>query len=491
MTVFEADALLKQLPSLAGIKALVVGDLMLDRYVYGTVERISPEAPIPVLHISSRTAMPGGAGNVARNLAALDARVQLLSVTGDDDAGRELADLLGANDHIGLRLVVSPVRTTAVKSRFIASTQQLLRADDETIAPLSQTARQALLDHVRPALEDCALVVISDYGKGVLADGVASAIIETARASGRPVIVDPKGRDYRPYAGADILTPNARELAEATGMPTRNDSEVEAACRALIAAIGVGSVVATRGPQGMTLVEGTGPAVHLASRALEVFDVSGAGDTVVAALAAARAAGASLPLAAAIANAAAGVVVAKLGTATCSLADLTSALTDISREANVKIMGRDRIAAEVARWQAAGLKVGFTNGCFDLLHPGHVSLLRQARAACDRLVVGLNSDGSVRRLKGEARPVNSEMARATVLASLADVDRVVVFDEDTPLELIRQVRPDVLVKGADYSRDNVVGADLVEGWGGRLVLAALTPGHSTTRIVDRMGGGGA
>ncbi|QQS15058.1 MAG: D-glycero-beta-D-manno-heptose 1-phosphate adenylyltransferase [Rhodospirillales bacterium] len=462
---------------------------MLDRFVYGVVERVSPEAPIPVLRIDREVAMLGGAGNVARNLAALGAKVAFLTVAGADPAGREIARLMGAEAAIEPHLVVEPARISTVKTRYVGGSQQLLRADKETAAPLSPSARQDLLSRLSSALPECDVVALSDYGKGALADGVAVAAIAAARAAGKRVVVDPKGRDFTLYAGADLLTPNARELAEATGLPTREDAEVEAACRAVIARAGVAAVLATRGARGMTLVEGGAPAVHLPAHALEVFDVSGAGDTVIATLVAALAAGAPLADAAALANVAAGVVVAKLGTATCTLAELAAALAGARVAGHAaKIVDRARLVAEAARWRAAGLRVGFTNGCFDLLHPGHVSLMRQARAACDRLVVGLNSDASVRRLKGEGRPVNGESARATVLASLADVDLVTVFDEDTPLKTIDALRPDVLVKGADYTRDTVVGADQVEGWGGRVVLASLADGFSTTATIRRMSG---
>lgn len=487
----DSDALFARLPALGSVRVLVVGDVMLDRYIYGAVERISPEAPIPVLRIERENAMLGGAGNVARNIAALGAQGIFATAAGDDAVGREITALLGAERAIEAQLVIETGRVSTVKNRFVGGTQQLLRADREVAAPLSAMARQNLLARVTPSLEECDVVILSDYGKGVLADGVAGEVIAAARAAGKPVIVDPKGRDYDVYAGANSLTPNRHELADASGMPAGSDAEIEAASRTLIARLGLDHVLATRGPQGLSLVRRDGAPLHVPARAVEVFDVSGAGDTVIATFATAL--GARLPVedAAALANVAAAVVVAKLGTATCSLAELARGLQGGSAADPhaSKIADLTRLRGEVARWRRAGLKVGFTNGCFDLLHPGHVSLMRQARAACDRLVVGLNSDESVRRLKGDGRPVNGETARATVLASLADVDLVTVFAEDTPLKLIEAVRPDVLVKGADYTRETVVGADLVEGWGGSIVLARLAEGHSTTATIRRMSGG--
>lgn len=485
----DTDRLLSLLPALSQARVLVVGDLMLDRYVYGTVERISPEAPIPVLAIERELAMPGGAGNVARNLAAIGAHVSFAAAIGRDVAGSELERLLADERSIEPLLVVEPGRRTTVKTRYVGATQQLLRADSESKHGLSDLARRNLMLRLEGAVEAASVLILSDYGKGVLDDAVTGELIARARGCGHAIVVDPKGRDWSRYRGADVVTPNRHELAEASGLPARSDEEIEAAARAMIERSGIGAVLATRGAEGMTLVQDGAPALHLPARALEVFDVSGAGDTVIAIFGAALAAGASRAEAMALANAAAGVVVGKLGTATCSPAELGEALRQGEEAGHAgKIAGRDRAAEIVGAWRAGGASIGFTNGCFDLLHPGHVSLMRQARSQCDRLVVGLNTDESVRRLKGPTRPVNDETARAQVLASLADVDLVVPFGEDTPLELIAALRPDVLVKGADYREDQVVGADEVKGWGGRVVLAELSQGFSTTATIARMGG---
>lgn len=473
-----------RLPLLAEAHVVVVGDVMLDRYIYGSVERISPEAPVPVLAIERETSTLGGAGNVARNLAALGARTALGSVVGHDEAGKEIERLFDGERSIAVHVAVETHRRTTVKTRFVGAAQQLLRVDYEQRAALSDETQRQLLVALGALPAAYNVVVISDYFKGVLDCGFAAKLIALAKMSGRRVLVDPKGRDYSPYHGCDVLTPNVLELADATGMPTREDADVEAAARKLIADLDLWAVLATRGARGMTLVERGGSAFHLPARAVEVFDVSGAGDTVIAVLAAARATGASFIEAAVLANAAAGVVVSKLGTATCSLDELSRALKVETRAARRKaVYDLQSLRDEVAAWRRAGLRVGFTNGCFDLLHAGHISLIRQARAACDRLVVGLNTDASVKRLKGAGRPVNGEHARAAVLASLADVDAVILFDNDTPIQLIESVRPDVLVKGADYTEDKVVGADIVKSWGGRIVLADLMPGFSTTGTI--------
>ena len=486
----DTERLLAWLPQLMKARVLVVGDVMLDRFVYGSVERISPEGPIPVLAITRETAMPGGAGNVARNLAALGSQVSFAAAIGRDTPGSELERLLADERAIEPMLVVEPSRRTTVKTRFIGASQQLLRADSESQGALSEMARRNLMLRLDGSIEAAEVLVLSDYGKGVLEDGVAAELIAQARAHGKRSVVDPKGRDWQRYRGASVVTPNRTELAEASGLPVNDDAAIAAAAESLIERCGIESVLVTRGADGMTLVRPGMAALHLSARAQEVFDVSGAGDTVVATLAASLAAGASLPEAMALANAAAGVVVAKLGTATCSVSELGEALRrDEALDGHgSKIASAERAAEIVAAWRAGGAKVGFTNGCFDILHPGHVSLMRQSRAQCDRLVVGLNTDESVRRLKGPTRPVNDERARAQVLASLADVDLVVLFGEDTPLELIAALRPEVLVKGADYTEEEVVGGAEVKSWGGKVVLADLAAGFSTTATIARMSG---
>ena len=471
---------------LARAAVLVIGDVMLDKYVYGVVQRISPEAPIPILAVEREVAVPGGAGNVVRNLTALGAAVAFVTVVGDDQPGSDLTGLIGGQPGVEPWLLVESGRTTTMKTRYIANAQQMLRADREQTNAIQPKLAERLLRIARDAMAATSITILSDYAKGLLAGDVAAQLIAAARQAGRRVIVDPKGSDFSRYAGADIITPNRGELAQATGMAVDTEAELVAAARALRDAHGFGAVLVTRSEDGMTLLDETGVR-HFPAEAPNVFDVSGAGDTVVSTLGAALAVGLALPVAARLANIAAGVVVGKVGTAVAREADLLNALSP-QGGALRKVMGREAAAEQVERWRQHGWRVGFTNGCFDLLHPGHVHLLEQARAGCDRLVVGLNSDASVRRLKGVARPVQPEAARAAVLASLASVDLVSVYDEDTPLELLRLLRPDVLVKGADYTIDTVVGADLMQAWGGRVMLADLLAGHSTTATVARLQG---
>ncbi len=480
--------LARAIDSLAGTVVLCVGDVMLDRFVYGTVERISPEAPIPVLREHRTTTMLGGAGNVTTNLAALGCDSRFVAVTGSDEAGSGILRLLveqGLAD--GCHMITQRDRLTSVKTRFMASNQQLLRLDSETVAPVDEVTASKLIHAVSHALSEATCVTLSDYGKGVLTPAVTEAIITAARQAGRPVVVDPKDTDFRRYRGAAVLTPNRRELSEAARLPTGTDDEVVAAAQRIIETCGIGAIVTTRSEEGLSLVAADGLVLHQPAQAREVFDVSGAGDTVVAVLAAGLGAGLALPDAARIANLAAGIVVGKVGTAVVRGAELLAALHHEEwRLGETKVASLTSAFDFVERWRRRGQRIGFTNGCFDLLHPGHVSLLTQARATCDRLVVGLNSDESVRRLKGEHRPVQSEAARAAVLASLSTVDLVVIFGEDTPYNLIRALRPDTLVKGADYTVDQVVGADIVTAQGGRVVLADLAPGHSTTATIARL-----
>jgi D-beta-D-heptose 7-phosphate kinase / D-beta-D-heptose 1-phosphate adenosyltransferase len=483
--MFDFD---KHLADLAAQTVLCVGDLMLDEFVYGEVSRISPEAPTPVIACKRSEVMVGGAGNVARNLTALGAKCIFVGVVGEDDTGRTLADALAADTLVDARLVRDSARQTTRKVRFVSEhhSTHLLRADWEVAAPVSAASEEAIVAHAIAALPRVGAVVLSDYAKGALTPRVIGAVISTAREAGKPVIVDPKGRDYSVYRGATMITPNRQELADATHAPARSEEEVAAAAEALRTTLGAKAVLVTRSEAGMTLVADGAP-VHVPAYAVRVRDVSGAGDTVVAIVAGMLALGADFESAMRAANAGAAIVVGKRGTATASIAELrTRILPAATLAAEEKIVFDWTMLDEhLGAWKRHGLRVGFTNGCFDLLHPGHVRLLAEARAACDRLVVGLNSDASVARLKGEGRPVQPVGSRAEVLAALEAVDLVVVFEEDTPLNLIQRVKPTVLVKGGDYTRDTVVGHEIVEALGGEIILVNLVPGQSTTSMVER------
>jgi D-beta-D-heptose 7-phosphate kinase/D-beta-D-heptose 1-phosphate adenosyltransferase len=471
-------------------RLLVVGDIMLDRFVYGTVSRISPEAPAPVINTAAPEEVVGGAGNVARNVAAMGAACDIVAVVGRDDAAQCIHRHLASYPGISPVLVEAPGRVTTVKTRFVAylHNTHLLRADTEETTPVGAETEDAILAAVEGRLAGVDAVVLSDYSKGMLTPRVISGVISAAQRARKPVIVDPKGIDYSRYRGATALTPNVGELAQAMGRPVRDDAKaLAAAAGALIETIGCDSLLVTRGERGVLVANRDGSTAGFDATAKRVVDVSGAGDTLVAGFALGIVSDAGLVNAARLANAAAGVVVSKKGTSQVTLNELRDVL--LSRphfELREKVHDLDTIRDCIAGWRKEGLTVGFTNGCFDLLHPGHVQLLCEARSHCDRLVVGLNSDASVKRLKGPERPIQPEAARSIVLAGLAFVDAVILFAEDTPLELLGSIRPDVLVKGADYSIDQVVGRDLVESYGGKVALVELVPDTSTTLIVKRL-----
>ncbi|WP_375373047.1 PfkB family carbohydrate kinase [Roseomonas sp. KE2513] len=452
---------------------LVVGDAMLDRTVYGTVTRISPEAPVPVLSVEREVATPGGAGNVVRNLTALGASVAFLSVVGDDQAGSDLTGLIGGQPGVEPWLLVQGGRATTTKTRFIAAGQHLLRADHEVARAIHPRLADRLVRIAQDTIAATKVIILSDYGKGVLAGDVPQRLIAAARAAGRRVVVDPHGGDHGIYAGADLITPNRAELRAATGMEIESEAGLLAAARALSQRFSIGAVLVTRGREGMTLLDGE-QVHHFHAEAMEVADVAGAGDTVAAMVAAGMAAGLPLPVAARLSNMAAGLVVGKVGTAVARDADILESL-GAERGTLRKIVTRLRAAEQAERWRRQGWRVGFADGSFDLLNPGHRHMLEQARRWCDRLVVGVRSDEAVRRLKGPTRPAQAEAVRAAALASLPSVDLVTSFEEDDLLPLVEAIRPDVLVKGSDHRIEDVVGNVAVQGWGGTVRLAVLLP----------------
>jgi D-beta-D-heptose 7-phosphate kinase/D-beta-D-heptose 1-phosphate adenosyltransferase len=488
--MFNVETAIDRLPEQT---ILCIGDVMLDEFIYGDVSRVSPEAPVPVIAATREERVIGGAGNVARNIASLEAKCIFVGVTGNDESGRVLESAFAACGRtIEPRLVVDPSRPTTRKVRFVSEhySAHLLRADWEQARPVSPAVEAELIDVVSAMLPRAGAVILSDYAKGVLTPRVIRAVIDGARRQGTPVLVDPKAADYAIYRGATIITPNRKEIAEATRRPVATLDEIAAAAAELSRTVASDAVLVTLSEQGMLLhVSGAQP-VHVPAYPVRVRDVSGAGDTVVAVLALLLAMRADFEPAMRAANAAASVVVGKSGTATVSAAELRSRILPAAALASEEKIVFDWSVADerVLEWRAKGLRVGFTNGCFDLLHPGHVKVLTKARGACDRLVVGLNSDASVRRLKGAERPIQNIHARADVLAALEAVDLVVVFEQDTPIDLIRRLRPTVLVKGGDYRKEEVIGHDIVEANGGEVVLVDLLLGHSTTSIARKTGG---
>lgn len=457
---------------------LVVGDVMLDRYWHGPTQRISPEAPVPVVKVEHIEDRPGGAGNVALNLAALGAPAWLVGVTGDDDAAESLRRPLEAAG-VYCAFQQCPGQPTITKLRVMSRHQQLIRVDFEE---RFHTDGEALAAQVEQLLDRVKVMVLSDYDKGALVNH--QRLIELARARGVSVLADPKGTDFSLYRGATLITPNLAELEAVAGRCSTEQALVEKG-QALMTDLELEALLVTRSEHGMTLLRRDSAPLHLPARAREVFDVTGAGDTVISTLAASLAAGADYPQAVALANLAAGIVVGKLGTASVSAPELRRA---VQREQGSErgVLGVEQLAGAIADARAHGERIVFTNGCFDILHAGHVGYLEQARQLGDRLIVAVNSDASVRRLKGEGRPINPVERRMRVLAGLEAVDWVVCFEEDTPEALLERLKPDVLVKGGDYRKEQVVGWQIVESYGGEVRSLDFLDNCSTTAIVQKI-----
>ena len=467
------------------LKILVVGDLMLDRYILGEVDRISPEAPVPVLRHAQRYARAGGAANVAMNLAGLGCQALLAGYWGDDTERRELEAFLDAAK-IDTKGVVSTALPTISKTRIVGRRQQLLRLDIESRERPGAADQQRLLERVVPLVSKVHAVVLSDYAKGALTTEICEAVIRAARTAGVPVLADPKSPDFGKYSGATMVCPNLSELSAATGVAAQEMEALLAAGEQQRSEHELTYLTVTMSEQGIRVLS-AGKSYHSPARAREVYDVSGAGDTVIATLAAGVAGGLKVETAVELANLAAGIVVGKVGTAPIAQHELIAALTPSSGvRSGEKILDSATLAKRIAEWRAAGESIVFTNGCFDLLHVGHVTLLEDCHRFGSKLVLGLNTDASVQRLKGASRPVVGEKERARVMSALAAVDAVVLFDEDTPLELIRAVKPDVLVKGGDYKVETVVGHEDVIAAGGRVEIVPLVEGFSTTNIVRKL-----
>lgn len=470
-------------PDFSSCRVVVAGDVMLDLYCWGDVNRISPEAPVPVVRVTDKTHTLGGAGNVALNLAALGCRVTLLGVRGDDGPGRMLAEMAAARG-IADATVADPDHVTTTKTRILSGNQQMVRLDEERLWQASDPAVEQLLAGFEKAIAGAHVAILSDYGKGLLTGGLAEVFIARCAAAKIPVFVDPKGIDWSRYARATCITPNTKEFAQVCPAPVPGESEMEQQAGHLIDRLHLDYLLVTRGRKGMSLFGKALSPVHIPTEAKEVFDVSGAGDTVIATAAAAFGCGMAMANAAALANCAAGIVVQKVGTCPVTRVELEAALRARQGVGVNKLFSTADAKKMIALWKEEKKRVVFTNGCFDLLHTGHVKLLHAAAEQGDKLVVGLNSDASVRRLKGPERPVLPEQERAALLGAIGCVDMVVLFSQDTPMELIAEIRPDVLVKGGDYTPDTVVGRDLVESYGGKVALVPLKDGMSTTNIID-------
>jgi D-beta-D-heptose 7-phosphate kinase/D-beta-D-heptose 1-phosphate adenosyltransferase len=491
-TMFDFEALAD---AISRQTVLCVGDLMLDEFVYGEVSRISPEAPAPVIAVQRSETNIGGAGNVARNVASVGARCIFVALVGEDEAGAQLKAALAKEAKIESVLICDSARPTTRKVRFVSDhfSTHMLRADWELAQPAAADAERKLIETILSLLPRADIVLLSDYAKGTLTARVIRNVIDAARKLGKAVIVDPKSANFAVYRGATLLTPNRKEFSEATRSRADSVASIVEAAPDVMQLADCEAILVTQSEHGMTLVPRNGEAVHVPAHPVKVRDVSGAGDTVVAVLAAVLAAEGNWETALRMANAAAAVAVGKKGTAIVTSAELRRRILPhafLAAEEKIVASGSE-LDVQLREWRKQDLRIGFTNGCFDILHPGHVKVLTAARGACDRLIVGLNSDTSVKRLKGEGRPVQDERARAEVLAALEAVDLVVIFEEDTPIGLITAIKPNVLVKGGDYTREAVVGHEIVEAHGGKVLLVDVLPGFSTTSLVDRARGGKA
>lgn len=467
-----------------GARVLVVGDLMIDRYVWGAVERISPEAPVPIVRSSQSTERPGGAANVAMNIAGLGGQATLIGFCGEDPDGDRLESALRESG-IDPRIVRAAGHVTTSKLRILSGKQQMLRLDSERTDAYSDAAFTALIDKVEEAINSADAVVLSDYAKGVLSEEVCRRVIDAGRRKKIPVLVDPKHKDLSRYSRATTICPNISELSLATSVGSGDLDGLLQAGQNLVPTLGIDYLTATLSEKGIAIL---GPGVKFIAPAVarQVFDVSGAGDTVIATLALSLATGLEIEPAVGLANIAAGIVVGKVGTVPVTRDELLSGLMpEISLHAKEKVTNLDRLLTRVGAWRSSAQRVVFTNGCFDLLHIGHITLLEQARNQGDRLIVAINSDASVCALKGPTRPVVGERERARILAALAAVDAVVVFDDPTPLRLIEALRPDVIVKGGDYNEDTVVGAKEARAWGGVVRIVPTVEGFSTSKLIAK------
>lgn len=466
---------------------LVIGDVMLDRYLLGSASRISPEAPVPIVLLKKSENRAGGAANVAANLSGLGLKTSIVGCIGQDENGEILKNIIAQNHIVTDFLFQSEARPTVAKTRVMSGNQQIVRIDDESHAAFSQAESQNLLEKIEAALaQKPSIVILSDYAKGVVSDEVCKAVISRCHALNIPVIADPKGTDYRKYAGATALTPNKKETSEACRVAMHETEKLLGAATQLKTQLNLKFLAVTRGEEGVSLLENNA-ITHIPATAKQVFDVSGAGDTVISTLAAGLAHGLNTFEALQLANIAAGIVVGKVGTVPVTRAELLKALAAEEGLSQVdKICTTETLKTLVQAWRASGQKVVFTNGCFDLLHAGHVTYLEAAKKTGDKLILGLNTDRSVSALKGPTRPVIHENDRARVLAALEAVDAVILFDEDTPLSLINMVKPDVIVKGDDYTEDQVVGGNEVKSWGGSVKLIPLVQGRSTSNIIKKM-----
>jgi D-beta-D-heptose 7-phosphate kinase/D-beta-D-heptose 1-phosphate adenosyltransferase len=470
-------------PDFRDCSVLVIGDIILDSYLWGDVDRLSPEAPVPVVNVSRKTTNSGGAGNVAMNLKGLGCHHTLIGTRGDDTNGTVLLEILN-QEKIENFILTIPGHPTTTKTRIIGQNQQLVRLDEEDLNYMTDCHNDTLVQHINKRLPDADVVILSDYGKGLLTPELTRQIISQCNAENIPVFIDPKGVSWEKYQSATVITPNSTEFNLVAPYSETDPATLERQAEKLLHQLNLEYLLVTRGAKGMSLLQKNGDMTHIPAKAREVFDVSGAGDTVIAAVAAAFGAGISMDQAAAFANVAAGIVIGKLGTQAIQQVELKQSLSNSSLALENKIVSKNYACDRIAHWRSNGSRIVFTNGCFDILHVGHIKLLHAAAREGDKLIVGLNSDNSVKHLKGEQRPIIPEEERAALLSNIKGVDLVVLFNQATPIELIEAFAPDVIVKGGDYTPETVVGHEVVQEYGGKVVIVPLVQGVSSTRVIE-------
>ena len=466
-------------------KVLVLGDIMLDQYIFGSVERISPEAPIPIININKTKYLTGGAGNVLKNLNSLNIKASFISIIGNDIAGKTLKTNIEKLKNIEYALLIDKNRKTTCKTRYMSDGQQLFRADDETIDAIDQTMKKKIFKYFQLFMKQTDIIIFSDYGKGIFLDNAfCQKLIKAALKKNKKIIVDPKGNNFEKYKGVFFITPNSKEAFKATKINPIDNNLAEKCGRIIINNKWSENVLLTKGANGLSIIQNN-RTDHIKSNTEEVFDVTGAGDTVISLFSVAIATGNNYTDSAHFANIGASIVVKKLGTASLTDKEL---FKSIESKKLYKILNKDNIKNTVKNWKDNKIKVGFTNGCFDLIHSGHIDMFLKAAEACDRLIIGINSDKSIKRLKGSQRPILDLEARQKIISSLDMVDAVIFFEEDTPLKLIKTIKPDILFKGADYKLDEIVGAEYVESIGGKTIRIKLTKNQSTTRLIKMLNG---
>lgn len=464
------------------IKVLVVGDIMLDKYISGSVERVSPEAPIPIININKTEFRIGGSGNVLKNLNSLNVKTSFISIIGKDDAGKILKKNIEKLNNIEYALLIDKNRKTSVKTRYIAEGQQLFRTDEETVDILNKNFKDRIFQYFKLFTKQSDIIIFSDYGKGIFLDNFCQKLITHAKKVKKQIIIDPKGNNFEKYKGAFFITPNSKEVYKATNINPTNNTLAENAGKKIINSNWANNVLITRGSDGLSIIQNN-TVHHIKANSEEVFDVTGAGDTVIALFSAAVAAGNNYIDSAYFANLGASLVVKKLGTSSINSEEFIKLFNSKNQS---KILNKFNLKTTIAKWKNNNQKIGFTNGCFDLLHSGHIDMFLKAAETCDRLIVALNTDSSIKRLKGETRPILNFKARKKIISSLEMVDAVIGFEEDTPIKLIKSIKPDILYKGADYKINDIVGANFIKKYGGKTERIKLTKNQSTTKLISML-----